>query len=169
MQKRNVWVQCLSWWLTFCLNALVSWAVSNTAVHFAIPLELIALPSLMSMLQIPREAGPCEKLPGSVPMHQDRRTPHPDTSAVGKLSSSAAFGDKHETCPRFPRQLKPQDILFEFGQPSLECGFQQKEERKGGVKGSVSGAGGLSSHITSLPRGSHITSVTSLPRGDAPF
>jgi len=125
--------------------------------------------TMMSMLQIPREAGPCEKLPGSVPMHQDRRTPHPDTSAVGKLSSSAAFRDKHETCPRFPRQLKPQDILFEFGQPSLECGFQQKEERKGGVKGSVSGAGGLSSHITSLPRGSHITSVTSLPRGDAPF
>lgn len=90
MQKRNVWVQCLSWWLTFCLNALVSWAVSNTAVHFAISLELIALPSLIlpwcPCCKLPREAGPCEKLPGSVPMHQDRCTPHPDTSAVGKLS-----------------------------------------------------------------------------------
>lgn len=51
--------------------------MSNVTAHSAIPLRAYCFVftdfTMMSMLQIAREAGPCEKLLGSVPMHPSPR------------------------------------------------------------------------------------------------
>lgn len=73
------------------------------------------------------------------------RTPHPVSACLWWGLALATCRDWDETCPKSPRQLKPQATWFDFGQLSFQSGLPKREESKGGAKGSVLGGRGPSS------------------------